>query len=149
MGFQHSSGERKIWWFGQGWRVWRQYWKGGVGSGRQGAWGSGAGELTSWSLFACRQPRMSSCQSQPQTAEPQPHRSHPRSAQPPCPWRGPEHPPGHLSGARDLARHSTGPPGVTWYPRTWYPSPFPALPGRGWCPPCCSISDALCATARH
>ena len=31
----------------------------------------------------------------------------------------PGHPPGHLSGARDPARHSTGPPGVTCYPRTW------------------------------
>ena len=29
------------------------------------------------------------------------------------------------------------------------PGSFPILPGRGWCPPCCSISDALCATARH
>lgn len=103
----------------------------GVGSGRRGVWGAGAGELTSWSLFACRQLRMSSCQSQPQTAEPQPHRSHPRSAQPPCPWRGPEHRPGHLSGARDLARHSTGPPGVTWYPRTWYPSSSPHSQAKG------------------
>lgn len=57
--------------------------------------------LTSWSLFAHQQPHMSSCQSQHRTAEPRPRRSHPHSAQPPCPWRGPEHPPGHLSGARD------------------------------------------------
>lgn len=69
--------------------------------------------LTSWSLFACQQLHMSSCRSQHQTAEPQPHRSHPRSAQPLCPWRGPEHPPGHLSGARDPGTPLNRTPRVT------------------------------------
>jgi hypothetical protein len=77
------------------------YVKSGVGSGRQRTQGSGVRGLTSWSLFVHQQLHMSSCQFQHQTAELQPHCSHPRSTQPPCPWTGPEHPLGHLSGAKD------------------------------------------------
>lgn len=76
--------------------------------------GSGAGgDLTSWSWFGRQQLHRSSCQSQHQTEEPRPRHSHPRSAQPPCPWKGPEHPPGHLSGARDPGTPLNGTPRVT------------------------------------
>lgn len=69
----------------------------------------GGGGLTSWSLFAHQQLHTNSCQSQPQTAEPQRHCSHPHSTQPPCPSTGPGHPLGHLSGAKDQAHQSMMP----------------------------------------
>lgn len=92
------------------------------GTGSRG-WG-----LTSWSWFARPQLHTSSFRSRLQTAEPRPRRSRPRSAQPPCPWRGPEQPPGHLSGARDPGTPLSRTPG-TPRGRTWHPSA--PTPGRG------------------